>query len=90
MRRNRSRPLSSDPVVRAITKAHWTINSCELCLIRRRFVGDANLYLHGCRIPTIYYGPSNETAHAEVDNVSISLLEAVAKVYAVTAMEYCG
>ena len=79
-----------DSVVKAVSKAHREVTSSEPRIIGRRIVGDANLYVHGCGVPTIYYGPSNDTAHADVENVSISLLESVAKVYALAAMEFCG
>ena len=55
-----------------------------------RIVGDANLYVHGSGVPTFYYGPSNETAHADVEWVSVARLESAARVYAVTAALYCG
>ncbi len=81
---------SDDAIVEAIAKAHREVTSKSPRIIGRRIVGDANLYVHGCGVPTVYYGPSNDTAHADVENVSISLLESVAKVYALAAMEYCG
>lgn len=79
-----------DPVVRAIAAAHRHVTSTDANLIGKRIVGDANLYVDGSGVPTIYYGPSNETAHADIENVSISRLESAAKVYALAAMEYCG
>ena len=36
------------------------------------------------------YGPSNETVHADVEWVSVSRLENAARVYALTALTYCG
>ena len=55
-----------------------------------RIVGDANLYVHGTGIPTFYYGPSNETAHADVEWVEVDRLAEAARVYALTAALYCG
>ena len=81
---------SDDPIVRAVANSHRQVTSNEAELVGKRIVGDANLYVHGSGVPTIYYGPSNETAHADIENVSISRLESVAKVYALSAMEYCG
>ncbi len=79
-----------DAVVQAVASAHRQVTSTEAAVIGRRIVGDANLYVHGSGVPTIYYGPSNKTAHADVENVSMSRLESAAKVYALAAMEYCG
>ena len=55
-----------------------------------RIVGDANLYVHGTGVPTFYYGPSNETAHADVEWVEVDRLEWAAQVYALSAADYCG
>jgi acetylornithine deacetylase/succinyl-diaminopimelate desuccinylase-like protein len=41
-------------------------------------------------VPTFYYGPSNETAHADVEWVSIERMERAARVYALTAAHFCG
>ncbi len=79
-----------DPIVAAVSNAHRQVTSSEPELIGKRIVGDANLYVHGSGIPTIYYGPSNETAHADIENVSISRMESAAKVYVLAAMDYCG
>jgi acetylornithine deacetylase/succinyl-diaminopimelate desuccinylase-like protein len=58
--------------------------------VGRRVVGDANLYVAGTGIPTFYYGPSNETAHADVEWVSVRRLADAARVYAAAAALYCG
>ena len=79
-----------DPIVASATTAHQFVTGSAPEVIGKRIVGDANLYVHGTGVPTIYYGPSNETAHADVENVSISLMESVAAVYALTAIDFCG
>jgi acetylornithine deacetylase/succinyl-diaminopimelate desuccinylase-like protein len=81
---------SDDAVVSAVSKAHRAVTSTEPELIGKRIVGDANLYVHGSGVPTVYYGPSNETAHADIENVSISRTVSAAAVYALAAMEFCG
>lgn len=81
---------SDDPLVKAVANAHRDVTSSEPEVIGKRIVGDANLYVHGSGVSTIYYGPSNETAHADIENVSISRMESAARVYALAAMEYCG
>ncbi|MEE3370778.1 MAG: M20/M25/M40 family metallo-hydrolase [Planctomycetota bacterium] len=79
-----------DPLVEAVATAHRQVTTTEAEVVGKRIVGDANLYVHGSGVPTIYYGPSNETAHADIENVSIQRLQSAARVYALAAMEYCG
>ena len=81
---------ADDPLTKAVAAAHLQVTGTESELIGKRIVGDANLYVHGSGVATIYYGPSNETAHADVENVSIQRMESAAKVYALAAMEFCG
>ena len=81
---------ADDPLVQAVSAAHRAVTGIAPDVIGKRIVGDANLYVHGTGVPTIYYGPSNETAHADVENVSIEGMASVAAVYAVAAMNYCG
>ena len=79
-----------DAVVQATARAHAQVVGREAEYIGMRVVGDANLYVHGSGVPTFYYGPSNETAHADVEWVSIERMERAARVYALTAAFYCG
>ncbi|MDP6050783.1 MAG: M20/M25/M40 family metallo-hydrolase [Candidatus Latescibacteria bacterium] len=79
-----------DPAVQTAAAAHRQVTGQEAEYVGRRIVGDANLYVHGCGIPTFYYGPSNETAHANVEWVSVDRAASAAAVYALTAMNYCG
>ena len=79
-----------DPLVEAVATAHRQVTATVAEVVGKRIVGDANLYVHGSGVPTIYYGPSNETAHADIENVSIQRLQSAARVYALAAMEYCG
>ena len=79
-----------DPAVVATVEAHREVTGDEAEYVGMRIVGDANLYVHGSGISTFYYGPSNETAHADVEWVSVDRLESAARVYALTAMSYCG
>lgn len=80
----------TDPAVRATAAAHRTISGEDVETIGLRIVGDANIYVHGSGAPTYYYGPSNETAHADIEWVSVQRLADAARVYALTAMSYCG
>ncbi len=79
-----------DPAVEAVAAAHRMVTGEEAEYEGRRIVGDANLYVHGSGVPTFYYGPSNETAHGDVEWVSVARMERAARVYALTAALYCG
>jgi acetylornithine deacetylase/succinyl-diaminopimelate desuccinylase-like protein len=81
---------TDDPAVQATATAHRQITGQEAEYIGLRIVGDANLYVHRCGVPTFYYGPSNETAHADVEWVSIDRMASAAAVYALSAVNYCG
>ncbi len=81
---------TDDPAVLAAAHAHERATGREIEYVGERIVGDANLYVHGTGVPTFYYGPSNETAHADVEWVSVERLREAAQVYALTALEYCG
>ncbi len=79
-----------DPVVQAAASAHLTVTGTEVEYVGRRLVGDANIYANATGVPTFYYGPSNETAHSDNEWVSVNRMADAAKVYALTAMRYCG
>jgi acetylornithine deacetylase/succinyl-diaminopimelate desuccinylase-like protein len=79
-----------DPAVQATAQAHAEVTGAEVEYVGRRLVGDANIYANGTGVPTFYYGPSNETAHSDDEWVSVQRLEDAARVYALTAMTYCG
>ncbi|MDA0746283.1 MAG: M20/M25/M40 family metallo-hydrolase [bacterium] len=79
-----------DLSVEAAAWAHQVVVGDEAAFVGRRIVGDANLYVSGSGVPTFYYGPSNETAHSDNEWVSVERIENAAKVYALTAMQYCG
>ena len=81
---------TDDPAVQAAARAHQLVTGKEAEYVGMRIVGDANLYVHGTGIPTFYYGPSNETAHADVEWVEVDRLAEAARVYALTAALYCG
>ena len=76
--------------VRAVGRAHERVTGEEVELVGLRIVGDANLYVHGAGVPTFYYGPSNETAHADLEWVEVERLARAARVYALAAVDYCG
>lgn len=79
-----------DAAVVAVARAHHRVSGKDAEHVGLRIVGDANIYVHGSGVPTFYYGPSNETAHADVEWVSLERMEKAAQVYALAAAEYCG
>ncbi len=79
-----------DAAVQAVARAHQTLYGKQADTVGLRIVGDANLYVHGCSVPTFYYGPSNETAHADAEWVDTKRLTDAAIVYALAAADYCG
>ena len=82
--------ISIDDVsVKAVANAHKIVTKEEAEYVGMRIVGDANLYVHGSGLPTFYYGPSNETAHSDVEWVSLDRLNSAASVYALAALQYC-
>ena len=80
----------NDGAVVAVAEAHRLVTGGEAGYVGRRIVGDANLYVSGTGIPTFYYGPSNETAHANVEWVSRQRVADSARVYAAAAVLFCG
>lgn len=80
---------TDDEAVQAVARAHRDVVGEEADFVGMRIVGDANLYVHGTDVPTFYYGPCNETAHADIEWVEIDRLERAAKVYALAAIDYC-
>ena len=82
--------LGDDVLVQAVGNAHRVVSGNDPETIGMRIVGDANLYVSGTGVPTIYYGPCNETAHANVEWVSAQRVAEAATVYALTAIDYCG
>jgi acetylornithine deacetylase/succinyl-diaminopimelate desuccinylase-like protein len=59
-------------------------------VIGMALVGDANLYANEAGVPVAYYGPAHETAHSDHERVSISSLMNCARLYAATAIQFCG
>jgi acetylornithine deacetylase/succinyl-diaminopimelate desuccinylase-like protein len=80
---------ADDPAVQAVAAAHREITGQGVDYVGLRIVGDANIYVHGSGVPTFYYGPSNETAHSDLEWVSVDRVVSAAQVYALAASEYC-
>jgi acetylornithine deacetylase len=78
------------PLVQAVSEAVEFTSGAKPARIGMGLVGDGNLYANLASVPCIYYGPAHETAHSDHEKVSISQLAHCAKVYALTAMRFCG
>ena len=81
---------AEDGAVQAVRRAHGVVVGADAEFVGLRIVGDANLYVHGSGVATFYYGPSNETAHADLEWVEIERLQQAAQVYVLAAVDYCG
>src|SRR5262249_30793941 len=78
------------PLIAALRSAGQATAGKTPEIIGMGLVGDANLYANDGGLPTAYYGPAHETAHSDHERVSVAQLTHCAKVYALTALEFCG
>jgi acetylornithine deacetylase/succinyl-diaminopimelate desuccinylase-like protein len=78
------------PVVRALLAAGRSVTGEQPQIIGMPLVGDGNLYANDAGVPVVYYGPAHETAHSDHERVSVSQLVHCAKVYAASALNFCG
>ena len=78
------------PLVKAVLASGEAVSGKTPDIIGMGLVGDANLYANDGGVKTVYYGPAHQTAHSDHERVSISQLTHCAKVYALSAMHYCG
>jgi len=81
---------ANHPIVRALQSAGETVSGETPEMVGLPLVGDANFYANEADVPAVYYGPAYETAHSDHERVSIARLVHCAKVYALTAMAFCG
>ena len=78
------------PAVMATRRAAECVMDCSPCVIGRRVVGDANIYVNGAGIPAYYFGPMNDSLHSDHEWVSIKQITECAKIYLGTALGFCG
>jgi acetylornithine deacetylase/succinyl-diaminopimelate desuccinylase-like protein len=81
---------ATHPLVQSLLRAGQAVGGRPPDLIGMGLVGDANLYANEAGVPTAYYGPAHETAHSDAERVAVSQLVHIARVYALTALDYCG
>lgn len=81
---------AQDPAVLAVKAAARQVLGRDPEVVGRRVVGDANIYVHGCGVPSFYFGPGYKTAHSDDESVDLADLCMVARVCATAAIRYCG
>ena len=77
------------PFVLAFQSAYRTLSSQPLPIGAKPFCDDGNSFWALANVPAITHGPNAGGAHTLQEWVSISDLIRVAKLYALTALEYC-
>ncbi len=70
--------------------AHEAVTGRRLPFGAKPVMDDGNTFCHQASIPAITHGPHATGAHTLDEQVAVSELERVAKVYVRTAMDYCG
>jgi acetylornithine deacetylase/succinyl-diaminopimelate desuccinylase-like protein len=81
---------ADDAVIQSLQTACRETVQRDADIVGMGLVGDANLYANDGGTTTVYYGPAHETAHSDHERVSISQLAHCARVYALTALDFCG
>ncbi|MEZ4662670.1 MAG: M20/M25/M40 family metallo-hydrolase [Caldilineaceae bacterium] len=80
----------NDPFVHAFQNAHAAVTGAPLPLGPKPFIDDGTAYATGAGIPAISHGPAATGAHTLHEAAPIDELVRVARVYALTAIGYCG
>ena len=81
---------ADSPLVHAFQQAHTAVAGSPLPLGPKPFVDDGNIYASKAGIPALTHGPAATGAHTLNEAVPIEELVRVAKVYALTAVAFCG
>ena len=76
-------------IVHAFQHAHTAVTGSPLPLGAKPFVDDGNSYASLAGIPALTHGPAATGAHTLNEAVPVDELVRVAKVYALTAVEFC-
>ena len=76
--------------VHAFQQAHTALTGSSLPLGAKPFVDDGNIYASEAGIPALTHGPAATGAHTLHEAAPIEELVRVAKVYALTAVAFCG
>ncbi len=79
-----------DAIVSAFQTAYTAVSGGELPFGGKPFVDDGNTYAALAGIPALTHGPDGKGAHTLSEVVEVDELVRVARVYAMTAVAYCG
>lgn len=80
----------ADPLVAAFQQAHEAMTDRRLPIGGKPFVDDGHGFADQAGIPAITHGPAATGAHSLDEAVSVAELARVARVYALTAVNYCA
>tara|TARA_B100000029_G_C17581062_1_gene959677 strand:- start:817 stop:2022 length:1206 start_codon:yes stop_codon:yes gene_type:complete len=78
------------PIINSLKNAGKKVTKKSPEIIGMALSTDANLYSYHTKIPTVGFGPQYKTAHSDHEKISINSLHEASKIYALTAIEYCG
>ena len=78
------------PLLTAFQDAHTTVTAAPLPLGSKPFVDDASIIIDETGLPAITHGPAATGAHTLFEQVTLDELVRVARVYALTAINFCG
>jgi acetylornithine deacetylase/succinyl-diaminopimelate desuccinylase-like protein len=78
------------PIIGAFEAAYTTVTGAPLPLGNKPFVDDASIIIDETGIPAITHGPAATGAHTLFEAVTLDELVRVARVYALTALNFCG
>jgi acetylornithine deacetylase len=84
---------SGDRLVQTVQTATAKVFDHSLPITGWRIVADQPIFVRDAGVPALYFGPFTEddtTAHSNNESVSIDRLVQMAKVYAISALLYCG
>ena len=79
-----------DPLVKAFQAAVTGVNGAALPWADKPFLDDGNRFCGQAGIPAITHGPAATGAHTTEERVPVAELVRVARVYAATALNFCG
>jgi succinyl-diaminopimelate desuccinylase len=80
---------AGEPVIAAVRRGFWRATGGELPLAAASAVGNAVDFV-GQGVPAVYHGVNQATAHSDDEHVSGADLLRAARVYAASAVEFCG
>ena len=93
LHRESSELNSEDRLIHTVQDAMTEVFGHPLPLTGNRSVADQPYFLRGAGVSALYYGPSttdDSTGHSNNESVSIERLTTIAKVYAASALLFCG